>query len=188
MKVLAFRSLNIQRSRLLLQAYSSCITRTNNNDVCFTPTNPAQFSLEQIASKEPIIMLPKIFHKDSIRLWADPIAALRLVGIHDFQKYVNRYENTPYVIFRLSENSSANNFEYLVTMKRVASSMDQLQAYFEAHLYESLGMEPGLLPFTQTSRLFKEFIELIRGLGWNCERIMLDSLGSKSYEFSRKDL
>ena len=187
MKTLALRSLNLERSQLLIKgflshlprdAFDSCHLHRNSTEIEAVFQNSGDLSLSHVGRNEPIMkpFLPSYLRpKERVILNSDIATVLSNVDIDILKNSIHHYREEEFIIC-----SSRDSQTIHILMKTGCASIDRLRALFEGHVMASSGL-PSNPRRESVSSLFRVFLRLITQHGWDIQRISLTYPRAKSY-------
>lgn len=195
MRVLSLRSLNIERSKMLITSFLSLYPYKNFSynitSVLQLHTAQESLSLTSIARREPILspILSALYReREDVVLWSSPLGLLRqdLCSIEELERAVGTYKVESYILV----DSKKSQRKIYAVIKKSSLGLDQLKALFEGHLINKLRSDAVdaitselVLKREEVTVYFNFFMDVLRLHGWSCDRIMLRPGSARVFEF-----
>ena len=187
MKTLALRSLNLERSKLLINGFLATLPLNsfdahhlirNTAEIEAVFHNSSMLSLSQVGRQEPIIrplFPPFLQPRERVVLNSDLANVVSKVNVEHLKAAVHHYREEPYIVCSSRDGQTVH-----ILMKTGCLPVDRLKA-----LLEGLAIASSNLP-THPSRelvssLFHLFLRLISSHGWDDQRILLAGPHAKTY-------
>ena len=188
MKTLALRSLNFERSKLLIRGFL-----TNIPDGAFVPTsdqsslakkihnifdNTTVLSTNHIGKQEPIIepLLPRFLRSvEKVDLNSDLAQIMTKIDFEQLKASIDHYIGEKYILC-----PAKNGKCVYALMKTGSTPVDRLKALFEGYA-TILSKFPKISDRETVSNLFGAFMSAISLNGWNTDRILLHGPQPKYY-------
>lgn len=214
MRVLALRTINPARGRVILQALlqtpfvrSLCLRNDNDYD-CTSQLAGAEslgdvserLSISAVSAKERIFHFPSIWFQRSLQfenginnveLWTPPSKIMRMFGAKNMTHALEVYRDRPYFILCSAQTGMAH-----VCFDRGVTGQDQLRAWLEGCLLllilqlqgRQLPARDGMTEEIRARQLCDiiapPFFALLRERGWKVDLPLLRPSGANAYSLS----